>query len=171
MVMVVQTTAIVPQICGIMMKKKSCQPLAPSMTAASIVSSGMPRSAADRMTMAKPVWIQTRITIRKKLFQKGSGDPRLRLAAEALDDGVEEADLRRALAAVVVDELPDHARADERDRHRHEDQRLGDVAPPDAVGEEGDDEAEEACSAGTTSSHRMLLKIDWRNSSSFTAQT
>ena len=50
------------------------------MTAASMVSSGMPRSAADRMTMAKPVWIQIRMTIRKKLFQNGmviqaSGEP------------------------------------------------------------------------------------------------
>jgi len=79
-VIVVHTTAIVPQIWGIMMNRKSCQPLAPSMTAASIVSSGMPRSAAERITIAKPVWIQTRITIRKKLFQKGrvihaSGEP------------------------------------------------------------------------------------------------
>jgi len=69
--MVVQTTAMVPQICGTMIFQKICQPLAPSMTAASMVSSGMPRRAADRMTMAKPVWIQMRITIRKKLFQKG----------------------------------------------------------------------------------------------------
>ncbi|MNJ81576.1 hypothetical protein D3C77_804530 [compost metagenome] len=45
--------------------------MAPSITAASTVSSGIPRSAADRMTMAKPVWIQTRMAIRKKLFQKG----------------------------------------------------------------------------------------------------
>jgi hypothetical protein len=41
------------------------------MTAASMVSSGMPRSAEDRMTMAKPVWIQIRMIIRKKLFQNG----------------------------------------------------------------------------------------------------
>ena len=121
--------------------------------------------------MAKPVWIQIRITIRKKLFQKGSGDPRLRLAAEALDDGVEEADLGRALAAIVVDEFPDHAGADEGDRHRHEDQGLGDVAPPDAVGEDGDDQAEEGAGAGTTTSQNRLLKIDWRNSPSPTAQT
>ncbi|MBN9023497.1 MAG: FAD binding domain-containing protein [Rhizobiales bacterium] len=79
----------------------------------------------------------------EEVVPERDGDPRLRLEAEALDDGVEEADLRRALAAVVVDELPDDAGADEGDRHRHEDQRLGDVAPPDAVGEEGDDEAEE----------------------------
>ncbi len=58
--------------------QKICQPLAPSMTAASMVSSGMPRSAADRMTIAKPVWIQIRMTIRKKLFQKGTDDPHLR---------------------------------------------------------------------------------------------
>ena len=72
MVIVVQTTAIVPQICGTMIFQKICQPFAPSITAASMVSSGIPRSAADRITMAKPVWIQMRIAIRKKLFQKGS---------------------------------------------------------------------------------------------------
>ena len=148
MVMVVQTTAIVPQICGIMIFKKSCQPLAPSMTAASIVSSGMPRSAADRMTMAKPVWIQIRITIRKKLFQNGSDDPHLRRSPpKRLHDGVQEADLGLAFAAILVDELPDDAGADEGDRQRQEDQALGDVAPPDAVGEEGDDQAEEGARA------------------------
>ena len=71
MVMVVHTTAIVPQICGTMIFQKIWNGLAPSMTAASSVSSGMPRSAADRITMAKPVWIQIRMTIRKKLFQNG----------------------------------------------------------------------------------------------------
>jgi hypothetical protein len=45
--------------------------------------------------------------------------------------------------AVVVDELPDDGGADEGDRHRHEDQRLGDVAPPDAVRQRRDDQAEE----------------------------
>ena len=58
MVIVVHTTTMVPQICGIMMSKKMRKPLAPSMRAASSVSSGTPRSAADRITMAKPVWIQ-----------------------------------------------------------------------------------------------------------------
>lgn len=39
--------------------------------AASTVSSGMPLSAAESSTMAKPVWIQISTIIRKKLFQKG----------------------------------------------------------------------------------------------------
>ena len=59
-------------ICGTLILKKIWNGLAPSMIAASIVSSGMPRSAADRITMAKPVWIQISTTIRKKLFQNGS---------------------------------------------------------------------------------------------------
>ena len=44
----------------------------------------MPRSAADRITMAKPVWIQIRITIRKKLFQKGTVIQACGVAAEGL---------------------------------------------------------------------------------------
>ena len=72
MVIVVQTTTMVPMICGTLMRKKTRNGPAPSMIAASIVSSGTPRRAAERITMAKPVWIQTRITMRKKLFQNGS---------------------------------------------------------------------------------------------------
>ena len=69
MVIVVQTTTMVPMICGTLILKKIWNGLAPSSTAASIVSSGMPRRAADRITIAKPVWIQISTTIRKKLFQ------------------------------------------------------------------------------------------------------
>ena len=65
------------------------------MIAASMVSSGMPRSAADRITMAKPVWIQTSTAIRKKLFQNGHREPRLRrVSPEAPGTiGVQDADL------------------------------------------------------------------------------
>ena len=80
--MVVQTTAMVPQICGIMIFQKIWNGLAPSMTAASIVSSGMPRSAADRMTMAKPVWIQIRIDHQEEIVPEGQRYPDLRIAAE-----------------------------------------------------------------------------------------
>ena len=45
----------------------------PSSRAASTISVGMPLMAADRMTMAKPAWIQTITTIRKKVFHGGSG--------------------------------------------------------------------------------------------------
>ena len=69
--MVVNTTTIVPMICGTLILKKIWNGLAPSIIAASMVSSGMPRKAADRITMAKPVWIQIRMNIRKKLFQNG----------------------------------------------------------------------------------------------------
>jgi hypothetical protein len=69
--MVVQTTTMVLMICGTLILKKIWNGLAPSITAASMVSSGMPRRAADRITMAKPVWIQTSTTIRKIEFQNG----------------------------------------------------------------------------------------------------
>ena len=55
MVIVVHTTRIVPQICGTLILRKICNGDAPSRMAASIVSSGMPRSAADRITIANPV--------------------------------------------------------------------------------------------------------------------
>ncbi len=54
MVIVVQTTTMVPMICGTLILKKIWNGPAPSRIAASIVSSGMPRRAADRITMAKP---------------------------------------------------------------------------------------------------------------------
>ncbi len=43
--------------------------------------------------MAKPVWIQIRITIRKKLFQNGTAIQACGCAAEPGDDRVEDADL------------------------------------------------------------------------------
>ena len=54
MVMVVQTTTMVPAICGTLILKKIWKGFAPSRMAASMVSSGIPRRAADRITMAKP---------------------------------------------------------------------------------------------------------------------
>ena len=45
-------------------------------------------------------------------------------------------------AAVGVDELPDDAGADERDRHRHEDQRLGERLEPGPVDQHGVEQAD-----------------------------
>ena len=80
MVIVVQTTRIVPMIWGTMILRKTWISFAPSILAASRVSSGTPRRAALKITIANPVWIQMRMIIRKKLFQKGiviqaSGSP------------------------------------------------------------------------------------------------
>ena len=98
---------------------------------------------APRMTMAKPVWIQIRITIRKKLFQNGMEIHTCGSPPNQLTMALRMPICVLALAAIVVDEFPDHAGADEGDRQRQEDQALGDVAPPDAVGQHGDDQAEE----------------------------
>ncbi len=46
------------------------------MRAASNRSSGTALMAEERMTMAKPVCSHTRITIRKRLFQKGTASHR-----------------------------------------------------------------------------------------------
>ena len=70
-VIVVQTTMIVGITWGTLILKKIWKGFAPSRIAASIVSSGMPRSAAERITMANPVWIQIRMNMMKKLFQNG----------------------------------------------------------------------------------------------------
>ena len=59
----------------------------------------------------------------------------LRLAAEPDQDLVEQTDLLELGTAVGVHEPPDDARADERDRHRHEDQELVDLLAAGLVDE------------------------------------
>ena len=74
------------------------------------------------------------------------------------DDLVQQADLVTAGRAVLVDELPDDAGADERDGERHEDERLVDALPAgfvdedrvrqtDAGGERRDEEDPDHCVA------------------------
>ena len=113
MVMVVHTTTMVPQICGIMMPKKIWKPLAPSMRAASSVSSGTPRSAAERMTMAKPVWIQIRMTISRTEFQNGTVIHACGGKPSPVTIALSTPICSKSAAAVGVDELPDHRGADE----------------------------------------------------------
>ena len=64
MTIVVATTAIVGSEQRQGDPRKTCHSLAPSTRAASSSSVLMPLSAADRMTIAKPVHIQTTTTIR-----------------------------------------------------------------------------------------------------------
>ena len=52
-----------------MIRRKTWNSEAPSIRAASMISSGTALMAADNTTMAKPVCIQTMITMRKRLFQ------------------------------------------------------------------------------------------------------
>ena len=49
---------------GMMTRRNTCSSDAPSMRAASMISSGTALMAADRTTMANPVCIQTMMTIR-----------------------------------------------------------------------------------------------------------
>ena len=77
------------------------------------------------------------------VHERSHRQPRHRLTAEERDDRVQDADLLRAGATIVKDELPDDAGADEADRHRHEDHRLGEIAPPHAIGQHGDDQSED----------------------------
>ena len=48
--------------------RNTCSSDAPSMRAASMISSGIALMAADRTTIANPVCIQTMITMRNRLF-------------------------------------------------------------------------------------------------------
>ena len=71
MVIVVQITKIVSDSIGTIIAKNILISPAPSIRAASIISLEIDRSAAEKITIANPVWIQTIMNIRKKLFQKG----------------------------------------------------------------------------------------------------
>ena len=66
--MYVPTTTIVGRMLGMMMRRKTWNSDAPSIRAASMISSGIALMAADRTTMANPVCIQTMITMSNRLF-------------------------------------------------------------------------------------------------------
>jgi hypothetical protein len=65
--------------------------------------------------------------------QQAQEDEGAGASVESKPYGVEDADLLTIGGARVVDQLEYHGGADEGDRHRHEDEGLGDVAPADAV--------------------------------------
>ena len=74
MIIVVETTAIVGSSNGKMIPRKTCHSFAPSTRAASSSSVLMPFRPADRMTIAKPVHIQTMITMRAIVADAEVGD-------------------------------------------------------------------------------------------------
>ena len=124
---VTNTVMIVPLICGMTTCQKICSSVAPSIRAASMVSSGTPLIAELSRIMAKPTCSQIRITISRREFSfavsmasQVCGSPP-RAVQIALSRPV--CGLPRVV--VGVDQAPDRGRADERDRHRHEDQGLG----------------------------------------------
>ena len=71
MVMVTNTTTSVGRMLGMVIRVNICQALTPSSRAASIMSIGMPLSAAESTTIAKPAWIQTMTTMRNSVFSGG----------------------------------------------------------------------------------------------------
>ena len=117
MAIVVATVMIEPRMIGTMTPKKSWRSLAPSSRAASITSLGTPLMAADRTTMANPVWSQIMITISDEVDREGRGAG-IGCAAEAVQIAFSEAVLRLAGWLPGVDEAPDDGRADEGDRER-----------------------------------------------------
>ena len=66
MAMVVETVMIEPRIIGTITRRKIWRSEAPSSRAASRISPDTPLIAADKTTMAKPVWSQIRIMISQK---------------------------------------------------------------------------------------------------------
>ena len=148
MAMVVETVMIEPRIIGTITRTKSWRSEAPSSRAASRTSPGTPLIDAEKTTIAKPVWSQTRIDDLAEDVDRAGRQPRDRLATEADHDRVQESDLRLAGGLPGVDEAPDDRCADERDRQRQEDDRLGQRLAPDAIEEPGDDESEDHAGAG-----------------------
>ena len=69
MMIVVETTAIVGSSSGNVISRKTCHSVAPSTRAASSSSALMPLSAADRMTIAKPVHIQVITMISRNVLK------------------------------------------------------------------------------------------------------
>ncbi len=125
MAMVVKTVMTDPRIEGNVMRKKVCNSPAPSMRAASVSSIGTPLMAADRITMAKPIWSQTKMTMRTRVFLGISWSQGTASPPKEVTDGIENPDLGLALGAPLVDEAPDHRGPGSRDAERDENERLG----------------------------------------------
>ena len=66
---VTKTVMIVPLICGTTTRKKICRSPAPSIRAASSVSTGTPLIAAESSTIAKPICAHSSITISSRLLR------------------------------------------------------------------------------------------------------
>ena len=71
---VVTTTPMVGAICGMVTLQNTWLSVAPSMRAASVSSLGTPLIAEEKITMAKPVWIQISTTISHMLLNGWSCD-------------------------------------------------------------------------------------------------
>jgi hypothetical protein len=76
------------------------------------------------------------------------GCPGLGWDTEVGDDGVEQPNLGLIWWCVVVDKTPDHPGTNERDRHRHEDERLGECFKAAAIGKNGDQKPKDDTARG-----------------------
>ena len=160
MAIVVATVTIEPRICGTTTLRNSWRSVAPSSRAASRTSADTPLIAADRTTMANPVWSQTRIMISAKTLIGLVVNQGIGLTAERDHDGVQEPDLRRAGGLPGVHEAPDDRRADERDRERQEHEGLGQRLAPDPIEQPGDQEAQQHAAAGADDQPQGVVAQD-----------
>ena len=141
--MVVATVTIEPRMSGTITWKKIWRSLAPSSRAASRTSTETPLIAAERTTIAKPVWSQIMIRISAGMLIGNCRRPGDRLVRRTpVQIAFSEAELRLAGRLPGVHEPPDDRRADQRDRERREDEDLGQRLALDAVEERGDEQAQ-----------------------------
>src|SRR3954447_20603769 len=98
-----------------------------------MISVETPLMAADNTTMGKPGWEPHHDDHLGEDVERVRRQERHGLAAEARDYCVEQPDLRLARGHPGVHEAPDDRRADERDRQRQEDERLGQRLTSDAI--------------------------------------
>ena len=125
MPIVVRTTTSAARMLGRVMNRNILKPWTPSSLAASMISSGIALIAAESTVIAKPAWIHTMTMMSIRVLSGALRRNCWVSKPSALRMAVEQADLRAGRLLVLVDELPDDAGADHGDRHRQEDQRLG----------------------------------------------
>ena len=144
---VVATAIRVPRIIGTTMRRNTDASPAPSIRAASMTSLGTPFSAADRTTIANPVWSQIMITIRASVLSGGTWSHGTGSLPSAGPDRVDRPDLRLAFRLPRVHEPPDDGRADHADREWQEDERLGQRLALDPIDKGRDQQTDDDAAA------------------------
>ena len=89
--------------------------------------------------MAKPVCIQIRMTIKKRLFHGWIKRRPCLGCLRGHDNSVEQTNL----GVDVIDKVPDHTCTDEGDRHGQEDERFGDALKAATVGQGGNQQPQD----------------------------
>jgi hypothetical protein len=140
-------------ICGTMILKKTWNGLAPSMIAASMVSSGHAAQGGRQDHHGEPGLDPDQDDHQEKVVPERHLQRIERLGAHEGAQRVDDPDL----GVNGVDEAPDQRGAHEGDRHRHEDDRFREIAPRSRSVSCAITRPRKVASAGTTSTQRTLL--------------